>query len=196
MNDMISRLHDVRVSSGEVTGVMVDIFNRTLWAVGHAQIIRSRVSTAGTVNSCTFTWESDMDLGWSSRQESIIWYVGSRPWTKIVSLNPFDGIIWGDFNDLYLAAMSWKSLRVVIKHLDSSYQSVDINNVHLMNSTLIILDTTVQGAVQTDELMCQQWAGFLYTDGMYETVKWTTGRTILEERTVIQYTSIDIFSEI
>ncbi|KAK6166819.1 hypothetical protein SNE40_023434 [Patella caerulea] len=198
VGDTISMLHDVRLSNGEVSGVTVDILNLTLWHVNQVQMIRSRVSSTGTVSSCTFTMESDLNMYGFSGQEGIIWYVESRIWTKIMTLDPFDGITWGAVDDLYLAATSWKSLKVVIKHLDLSYQSVDVTNVHLINSTFIILHTANKGAVQlvANELQCQQWAGFLYSDGMFETVKWTPGRRIIEERTVIQYLSADIFSEI
>ncbi|KAK6166821.1 hypothetical protein SNE40_023436 [Patella caerulea] len=198
VGDTISMLHDVRLSNGEVSGVTVDIFNLTLWDANQAQMIRSRVSSTGAVSSCTFTMESDLNMYGFSGQEGIIWYVESRIWTKIMTLDPFDGITWGAVDDLYLAATSWKSLKVVIKHLDLSYQSVDVTNVHLINSTFIILDTANKGAVQlvANELICQQWAGFLYSDGLFETVKWTPGRTIIEERKVIQYISADIFSEI
>ncbi|KAK6166820.1 hypothetical protein SNE40_023435 [Patella caerulea] len=197
VGDTISMLHDVRLFNGEVSGVTVDIFNLTLWDANQAQIIRSRVSSTGTVSSCTFTMESDLNMYGFSGQEGIIWFVESRRWTKILTLDPFDGITWGAVDDLYLAATSWKSLKVVIKHLDLSYQSVDVTNVHLINSTFIILDTANKGAVQlvANELHCQQWAGFLYSDGMFETVKWTPGSRIIEVRTVIQYISADIFSE-
>ncbi|KAK6175055.1 hypothetical protein SNE40_013593 [Patella caerulea] len=195
IGNTISRLHDVRLTNDEVSGITVDIFNLTLWDAHRLQIIRSRASTNGMVNSCTYMSESDLYIWGFSGREDIVWYVESRRWTKIVTLDPFDGITWGAVEDLYSAATSWKSLKIVIKHLDSSYQAIDVHNIHLMNSSLIILDTTTLGAVQlvADKLVCQQWAGFMYSDGMYETVKWTPGRTIIEERTVV-HTCLRTFS--
>ncbi|ESO91485.1 hypothetical protein LOTGIDRAFT_153928 [Lottia gigantea] len=159
-------------------------------------MIRRMVSTSGLIVSVSHILEQTSTNISTIETGGTRWYVESRQtWEKILTFDGSRDVVYGSKDQVYDAAVNGSGFRIVIEHSESVYRYAPIDIVHVYNTTFVVLETGIISSIEFDgdEYRSFQWDGFLSTNGVYETVKWTTGSDLLQCRTIVNYNRLDVF---
>ncbi|ESO91479.1 hypothetical protein LOTGIDRAFT_153922 [Lottia gigantea] len=193
-NNYISNIKDVISINKTVIAVIEDILDDFNLIEGI--MIRRMVSTSGLIVSVSHILEQTSTNISTIETGGTRWYVESRQtWEKILTFDGSRDVVYGSKDQVYDAAVNGSGFRIVIEHSESVYRYAPIDIVHVYNSTFVVLETGIISSIEFDgdEYRSFQWDGFLSTNGVYETVKWTTGSDLLQFRTIVNYNRLDVF---
>lgn len=140
INSYITEADNLYLKNGQVSAQLLGQFSKTsaynfptnvnwIWQIA---------STTGDVETVRYDIGSTINRSSSNDEESITWFVESRPWSKVLTTSSSGIATYGSKANLNTSLQRGSPLRLVVHEEDNSYSIIEADNIAIQNSEVAV----------------------------------------------------------
>ncbi|XP_067654473.1 uncharacterized protein [Haliotis asinina] len=161
VEDVVAKAREVILHGGQVTVGVKEFWlpaDKDAFSSGSLQAWMI-ASTSGRVVQCTHIPESPHVKEIKEEVKLLVWYLDSRQWDKVLSIDDSGTVLSGSKSTLLLKVNEGRSLRVGVSLKNGIYKALEVDSVDISRSGQIAVNI-----IHNVDLVLGQWHNWGFTD--------------------------------
>lgn len=182
--NILAAARDIVVYEGHVTATLKEHWSPSDQSSfsEHSEQVWQSVSSQGEVTSCKHQPESSTVTSYTREYLPSRWFLDSRSWRMILSINSKGTVISGSKSDLIVGIKSSKELRLGIRHDNGLLHYMSVDTVVWRDSGEVAAEVIQLPGLELGKdsrfslySNCRTWAAIITTEGKYKVYEYTLG---------------------